>query len=190
MKSRFKIILISVFLVSAIVVAAVLIWRLAMTPGVTPDVNQQLNGGLSSVDGVKTFQHPGYGFSFEYPKDWNVSSFSEGEGETILVQSSETGVQIYISPFDEPETALTKERILKDIPEMVINNDQPIKFAGLSALRFDSVSQSGQNTREVWFAHNGFLYQISFALRSLGEAGAVVGSEEVLNKMIETWKIQ
>ncbi len=144
--------------------------------------------------GFKTFTHPGYGFSFDYPVNWNVSSFAEGEGETVLIQRAsasdqrnnprnisgqgEGGIQIYISIFDEPDTVLTKQRILQDIPDLKIANDQPMKVAGLDALRFDSVNQSGRNTKEVWLVYNGFLYQIS----------TVVGSEAVLNKMIETWR--
>ncbi len=89
------------------------------------------------------------------------------------------GMQIYISLFDEPETTLTKERILQDLPDLKIDNDKQIKIAGvIDALRFDSANQSGENTKEVWFVYNNFLYQIS----------AVVDSEAVLEKMIGTWK--
>ena len=159
----------------------------------------------STPAGNKTFTHPGYGFSFNYPSDWNATSFTEGDGETVLVQKSVSvtppsqggekegvkppsqggekegvaGVQIYISLFDEQETVLTKERILQDIPDLKITNDKPIKFAGtLDALSFDSVNDAGLNTKEIWFVHNGFLYQIS----------AITGSETILNKMIGTWK--
>ena len=164
-------------------------------------------GATTENSGFKTFTHPGYGFSFDYPDSWNASSFSEGDGETVLIQKSQipnppeaeqarngasksqtnpnsqnsndqNGLQIYISEFDEPETGLTRERILQDIPDLKIANEQAVKLSGLDGLRFDSVNQSGQATKEIWLVHNGFLYQIS----------AVVGSEEVLNKMIESWK--
>lgn len=124
---------------------------------------------------TRNYTHPGYGFSFEYPDGWNVSSFAEGEGETVLIQP---GVQIYISIFDEEETALTKERILADIPDLKIENDKQIKIANtIDALSFDSANQGGQNTKEVWFVYNRFLYQISAA-----------GNGGVLDKIINTFK--
>jgi hypothetical protein len=157
-------------------------------------VKKQGAGNLSTSDvasnfvtsdvtklGLKTFSHPGYGFSFEYPVDWNATSFAENDGETVLVQKPDQaqGIQIYISMFDEPQTNLSRERILQDIPDIKITNDRQITIAGnINVLSFESENESDQKTQEVWFVHNSFLYQIA----------AMEGSGEVLDKIINTFK--
>jgi len=105
-----------------------------------------------------------YGFLFQYPKGFTVTKFSETEdSNTILIQKKETnqGFQIFISSFDEPGP-LTKERILKDLPDLVIKNpEQRVLKNGAVALIFFSEESSIGETREIWFINNGFLYQVS-----------------------------
>lgn len=126
----------------------------------------------------KTCAHAGYGFSFACPVDWISDLFKDGDGEVAVIQNAETGILIYIDPFDEPG-AITKERILKDVPGMALENSQQIKIAGtIEALSFLSNERETGPTKEVWFVHKNFLYQIS----------AAEGSDEVLAKMIATWK--
>lgn len=126
----------------------------------------------------KTCAHAGYGFSFACPVDWISDLFKDGDGEVAVIQNVETGILIYIDPFDEPG-AITKERILKDVPDMVLKDSQEIKIAGtINALSFFSKEREIGPTKEIWFTHKNFLYQIS----------AAEGSDEVLAKMIATFK--
>lgn len=127
----------------------------------------------------RNYTHPGYGFSFEYPAGWNASSFSEGEGEVVLMQNTDkqASLQIYIMMFEETGP-ITKERILEDLPDLKIVSEKQINIAGtINALSFESENESSQKTQEVWFVYNNFLYQISAA-----------GNGEVLDKIIQTWK--
>jgi len=135
-----------------------------------------------------------YGFSFNYPQDFTVAEFGEGEdGDTIMVQKqgSKDAFQIFISPFDEPGP-LTKERVLEDLPDMVIKNpEQRVLKNGAKALIFFSEEPSLGEIREIWFiypvsgadsngVHNGYLYQIS----TYKELDSLVA------KILETWKFQ
>jgi maltose-binding protein MalE len=124
-----------------------------------------------------------YKFSFEYPKDFTVTKFQEGEdGDTILVQEKESkkSFQIFISPFDEPGP-LTKERVLEDLPDLIIKNpEQRVLKNGVPALIFFSEEASLGETREIWFVHNGFLYQIS----------TYATLDNLVAKIMETWKFQ
>ncbi|MFH0955600.1 MAG: hypothetical protein V1801_00050 [Candidatus Falkowbacteria bacterium] len=62
---------------------------------------------------------------------------------------------------------------------MATENSRQIKIAGMiDALSFFISQRETGPTQEVWFTHKNFLYQIS----------AAEGSEEVLAKMIATWK--
>lgn len=133
-----------------------------------------------------------YKFSFEYPKDFTVTKFKEGEeGDTILVQKqgSKDGFQIFISSFDEPGP-LTKERVKQDLPDLKMENpEQRVLKNGVPALIFFSEEASLGQTREIWFIHpvrnpdsngasNYYLYQVS----TYKELDSLVAA------IISTWK--
>lgn len=129
-----------------------------------------------------------YKFSFQYPKDFTATKFQEGEnGNTILVQekdpsnpSGQVGFQIFISPFDEPGP-LTKERILQDLPDLIIKNpEQRVLKSGAVALIFFSQEPSLGEIREIWFIYNNYLYQVS----------TYAALDSLVTKILETWKFQ
>ena len=102
-----------------------------------------------------------YNFSFNYPSDVTASFFKEGEGDMVLIQSSDTSrfAQIFIIPFDEPEP-ISKKRILKDLPNIVIKNEQKGTVGGHPAVAFLGRHETLGNTYEIWFTRNLHLYQI------------------------------
>jgi hypothetical protein len=142
----------------------------------SPDTSQD---GQSEESEYQVYNNSRYNFSFKYPKGFTVANFQEGEyGETILVRKEQISFQIFIGPFDEPDP-LTKERILKDVPDMVIDDaQQRILKNGVPGLIFFSQESSLGRTREVWFVHNGFLYQVS----TLAEL------DKRLAEILGTWK--
>lgn len=129
------------------------------------------NSPSSLLSLAKTYTNADFGFSINYPEGYAASSFADGApdpdtgepGTTILVQNASTtkGFQIYISAFNEPDTVLTKERILKDLPDLSILNEQRVKIGGnISGLSFQSKTDAGQE-RDVWFVYKNHLYQVS-----------------------------
>lgn len=129
-----------------------------------------------SADMSEAYTNQKYGFSFSHPKEFSVSEFTESSVDVILVKdATSSGVfQISVSPFDEPGP-VTKERILKDIPNMVITNDKIISVGGEKALSFKSKDESGE-TSEIWFIRGGNLYQIT----------ALPDFENKMDKILET----
>lgn len=123
---------------------------------------------------AKTYTNPELGFSFNHPEGLNVSGFAEGEiGYTILAQkpgsrdpsasSGREAFQIFISEFDE-SGPITPERIKQDLPDMAMEDPKPVRIGSdkkLEALIFFSQNQSLGRTREVWFIHEGSLYQVT-----------------------------
>ncbi len=128
---------------------------------------------------TQTYTHQNPHFSFQYPEGFNIGSFQEGEGETVLVQQpgENRGFQIYILPFDEPGP-ITKERIWQDIPDKKIVAEQKVKIGGEDALVFLSQDPSLGATREAWFIHVNFLFQIS----------AQQEFDETLSRIMATFK--
>jgi len=136
------------------------------------------------------YENDQYGFSFSYPEGFNISDFEEGGGKVILVKNVgssvsnnsnnyENGFQIFIAAFDEPGP-ITKERILKDIPDMTIGGEQYIDIGGERALSFTSQDDLGGETREIWMVHGGYLYQIK----------GYKNFEEKMIEVLKTWKFQ
>jgi len=105
-----------------------------------------------------------HGFSFLYPKGFTVTTMNEGAGEVVLLEHPKLPIafQIFMQPFDDAMTALTPERIHRDLPDLRIEN--PIDsqlLGGTHVLRFSNADPSIGELREAWFIHDGLLYQIT-----------------------------
>lgn len=119
-------------------------------------------------DSLNIYFHKKYNFTFNYPSKFKTSNFIEGDGEQIQFQSDNGDwFQIYVTPWDEGDI-ITPERIKKDLPNIVIKEPQQVILGpkqkegiGPRALIFFSKDVSIGDTREIWFVHNGSLYQIS-----------------------------
>jgi len=135
------------------------------------------------------YKHKILGFSFSYAKDYNISSFgnySETDGETILLQKNEgkDGLQVLINAFDE-NIVLDENRIKKDLPNLSIINPKNVIIGGdtnnVRGISFESNnSLSSGKSIEFWFVYKKNLYQIT----------AKDNSGEVLNKILESWKLE
>ena len=134
----------------------------------------------SGQAGVQKYTDATYGFSFQYPQDFKVTSFPEGDGETVLIREPDgKELQIFVSSFDEPGP-ITPERIHKDIPDMDIENPKQItvsKNGGVPALAFTS-RDGGMMLDVVWFVGSGNLYRIS----------AKEGSEGFIESILASWE--
>ena len=146
----------------------------------TPDVAAI----ISSYQYTQEYSDSSYRFSFKYPEGFTVTvvpSAEEGQGETVLIESSDNkvGVQIIISPYGS-DADITAEMIARDIPELKISDAQPVEIGpsrkGL-AFMSDNPAFSGKS-REVWFVFNKNLYQIS----------TYAENDEFLKKMFSTWQ--
>src|SRR3990167_10120897 len=122
-------------------------WQSSNNQAPSSDIPSSNNQAPSSNNQYKNDQ---FGFSFGYPEGFNISDFDDGGGKIILVKNvgssvsnnSDNGFQIFIAAFDEPGP-ITKERILKDIPDMVIVGEQYIDIGGEKALSFTSQDDLG-----------------------------------------------
>lgn len=101
-------------------------------------------------------------FSFPLISNFTISRIAEEErGETLLFKgnSEKESFQIFISPFDSGEE-ITVQKIKNDIPGIDLREPQAISIDGVVAVAFLS-SEGNLETREIWFARGGKLYQIS-----------------------------
>jgi len=126
--------------------------------------------------------HQNPNFSFQKPEGFTIGEVDEGGGsKSIIVQNTDTGLgfQIFVSPFDEDINVLTENRIRQDLPSLIIDKPQKIQVNESEGLAFVSQNQSFGKSREVWFVHKSFLYQMS----------TYIESEALLQKVLETFEI-
>lgn len=146
------------------------------------DQTASLSDALVLGDDFQKYVNEKYGFSLEYPKAYTIEIFPEKDSaETIVFQGAEQqGFQIFITPFEEAQ--LTKERILRDIPGAILEGAQEA-FIGtaagqnIKALLFWSEDPLIGRTREAWFVHIGYLYEIT----------AYESMDELLAGIMSTW---
>lgn len=139
--------------------------------------SSNLEALLPSEQGDTLYTNADYGFSFKYPNGFNVGFFKEGDGHMVLVQKDNKSVQIFILPFDEP-APISKARILKDLPNMVIKNEKSGTVVGEKAIAFSGEHESLGDTYEIWFVHNKNLYQVITKIETA----------QFLVDIMKTWK--
>jgi len=124
---------------------------------------EEKNAPTLGVD-YDIYENIDYGFSIEHPVELETEVVYEDNGQTILFQkpNEQIGFQIFITEFDGKEEVLTSSRILEDLESAVIDNPQEVTIGDdIRALIFWSSASGIGKTREVWFIHNGFLYEIT-----------------------------
>jgi len=130
-------------------------------------------------EGWSEYVNESFGFSLFYPEELSAQEYDEGGGAgTLIFQNIESvqGLQIFIVPYDG-ET-ITDERFLRDVPSGERENVQRTTIGGIEAVVFDSRNALLGETKEVWFIHGGYLYEIT-TLRNTGEW---------LSDILNTWE--
>ena len=113
-------------------------------------------------EGQKEFHNEQYGFSLFYPADLAVQEFDEGGGARTFVfgdQAHEKGFQIFVIPYAEEQ--VDRERFLKDSPSGVMQEPIDVLIDGAKGTIFFGRNSIMGDTREAWFIHGGFLYEVT-----------------------------
>ena len=112
--------------------------------------------------GQKEFHSEQYGFSLFSPADLAVQEFDEGNGARTFVfgdAAREKGFQIFVVPYG-PEQ-VDRERFLKDSPSGVMKEPLDVLIDGAKGTIFFGRNSIMGDTREAWFIHGGFLYEVT-----------------------------
>jgi hypothetical protein len=124
------------------------------------------SGKIEEAGSVKKYSNTAYGFSFEYPKEFTIGQFYDGEGESIVLQSASSsdrsGLQIFIAPADAP-VEITPSLIQKELPGTAVKNPQKIELDGKAkGMLFESNNPAFDGkSAELWFYYNGNVYQVT-----------------------------
>lgn len=120
---------------------------------------------LVAEDGKKKIYHPTFGFTITVPNTVEWERYEEGGGSETLVfvdTVSQNEFQLFVTPYTDTE--ITPERLAADIPSGDIREPTEIVLDnGVSAMMFWSQAPIVGESREVWFIHDGYLYEATTA---------------------------
>jgi hypothetical protein len=112
--------------------------------------------------GQREYRSAQYHFSVLYPQELTVKEYQENGGAmTIAFENDKNiqGFQIYIAPYTEPQ--VSESQFKKDDPSGVRDQLTSIKVGGATGATFYSMDAALGATREVWFVHGGYLYEVT-----------------------------
>ena len=103
-----------------------------------------------------------YGFSVDYPAQIPPQEFHDrGYALTVLFQGAagEPGFEIAVAPING--TTITPERFNRDAPSGVKLEPHDTVIDGAPGIAFFGFDARLGQTREIWFIHNHFLYEVT-----------------------------
>ena len=112
--------------------------------------------------GFKEYRNTMYRFALLYPANLSVQEFDEGGGaRTIIFQNEQVaqGFQIFVVPYSA--TQVSTQRFKADQPSGVIEEPHNIAIDGAFATIFFGKDALLGETREVWFIHAGYLFEVT-----------------------------
>lgn len=130
-------------------------------------------------DGWREYRNGAYRFSLLYPEQLEVKEYIEGGNAlTITFQNTkkQEGFQLFIVPYQEQQ--ISDERFKQDIPSGVRVGLTDMTVDGATGAAFYSANPLLGETREMWFIHGGFLFEVT-ALEPL---------DSWLDDIIQTWE--
>jgi hypothetical protein len=125
----------------------------------------EVRGDTKPLELSEVYTHAELGFSFRYPRAFRVNEIPQAEGSALLLVEdparARQGFQVFSMPYDE-EGPLTEARIRQDVPDITMENAQPFRVAGEPGISFVQLQTPDVGTTyEVWFVHNGTLYEVA-----------------------------
>jgi hypothetical protein len=137
------------------------------------------SGTMAQPAGTEAYMSNAYHFSLFYPDDLSVSEKElSGSSEVILFQdeADQQGFQIFVTPYAGEK--ITEQRFEMDEPSGVMEDPQNVTIDGAAATEFISSNSAMGASREIWFLHGGYLYEVT-APQSL---------DSWLLQIMETWQ--
>ncbi|MFH1170803.1 MAG: hypothetical protein V1704_04560 [Candidatus Vogelbacteria bacterium] len=136
--------------------------KLSLPPSVDNSVIVMTPPTAQISETTRLYKNLLFRFSLTYPKDLEVKEYDDGSSASTITFEDEVGkngFQIFIVPYTESQ--ITPQQFKKDVPSGVMREPTDIIIGGIRATMFYSQDIIKNETREVWFIKNGFLYEIT-----------------------------
>jgi len=132
------------------------------TPSAPPLTDTSLKAHRVPPSGDSEYYDVNYRFSLFYPRSLQTTVYNEGGGaQTVTFQSDQSaeGFQVYVVPYSEQN--VSADQFHKDEPSGVMQSPLNITIDGVSATSFYSTDATLGDTAEIWFIHNGYLFEVT-----------------------------
>ncbi len=152
----------------ALVCASFVWWYLWHERSVAPDASPTPHTSAASMPKAELqepqlpYLNSQYRFYLSYPAHLRMHSYGGGGGSfTVVFQDSATkkGFQVFVAPYEH--SYIDDQRFKADNPSGVFKNQTDVIVGGERATMFYGMDAAMGETREVWFIHNGFLYEVT-----------------------------
>ena len=156
-----------------------LVFTSDVSPATGPETSSAGAPARTLPAGMKEYRSSAYHFSLFYPRELSVTEYAEGSGATtVTFQNVEKaqGFQIFIVPYRESQ--VSAKRFRQDVPSGVRKSLTSVTVDGSAGAAFLSENAALGATKEVWFTHGGFLYEIT----------TLAPLDAWLAPVIQTWK--
>lgn len=154
-----------------------------ITASSSPDLAKEVSMAGDAPLGYVKYANSKYSFSYYHSPEASVKEYDEGGGAMTVVQENVAkvrGLQIFIVPYAESQ--ITDERFRKDVPSGVRYNieNTTVGVKRIPAVTFNSYDDFLGETRELWFIHDNYLYEVT-TFKGFGDWFAPI---------IQTWRFE
>jgi hypothetical protein len=133
--------------------------------------------------GYQEFRSQPYHFSIFYPDTLSIRDQSGGGGGpfTLVLANSDASqaLQVYVQPYTLP--TITPTRFKLDAPYAKTTNPTNIEVLGAKGLEFVGSSAGNPDMLEIWFIHEGLLYEVTAPASLKSWAEDIVQTWEFVN---------
>jgi hypothetical protein len=115
-----------------------------------------------AAPGMRLYKNTAFHLSLTYPDTLQATEYQEQGGAlTVTFQNTDNSqaFEIYVTPYSG--TQITQSRFSDDEPSGTFLEPTNIVVDGTQATMFYGHNAIMGDTREVWFIHGGFLYEVA-----------------------------
>jgi len=132
------------------------------TSDVPPPLSQSTPTTQQATEGMLAYKNAAFHFGLLFPDNLQATEYKEQDGAvTVSFQDTKTdkGFEVYVTPYTDKQ--ITPQRFKLDEPSGVMQTPTDIVVDGKRATMFFGNNSIMGDTREVWFIHGGFLYEVT-----------------------------
>ena len=115
-----------------------------------------------TAEGMRAYSNTAFHFGLLFPDNLKASEYKEQGGSlTASFQDPDTrqGFQVYVTPYSGKQIDAAQFKL--DEPSGAVQSPIEIQVDDASGIMFFGENAIMGDTREVWFIHGGYLYEVT-----------------------------
>ena len=115
-----------------------------------------------AIEGMRAYSNTAFHFGLLFPDNLHATEYKEQGGSltaSFQYPNTSQGFQVYVTPYSGKQ--IDAARFKLDEPSGVVQSPIEIQVDDASGIMFFGKNAIMGDTREVWFIHGGFLYEVT-----------------------------